>query len=125
MDTIRVKRGDTKRIIVDYGENLEQPEAEQWAIILRKPTKYRMAMTTMIVSGTTETRFDTEEYAKSFLVRQDNAPHITVDGRKPRRILFEDLFTFEEFEDVVLQIMEAIGEMNRSSEEEEESGKNS
>lgn len=103
-------------VVVDLGDNLEQPDSQQWKIVLRKPAKYKTRMTTMVVGGEVVSRFDTGDFIDGYVVRHINAPDIAVDGGKGRKLRTADLFSFETFEPVVEQLTEVINEMNSGEE---------
>lgn len=112
---VSVKAQSERIYTPDLGNNMDVPEAEQWKIVIRQPSKWRMTqtgLTTELVNGEVRQAFHYQEYLSAFINRFINAPQLAVNsGESTRDMEPSDLFEFDEFSGVVTEIGKIVNEL--------------
>jgi len=103
---INISKPQTTTVYPDIENNAELPEADQFAVILEKPSALKLAAATrkiFLVDGEVQEQFDWSGSARAYVKELVNPPTLSIDG-KERRLRLEDVFNYDD----LLPIRDAI-----------------
>jgi hypothetical protein len=123
---IKISRPAERTVYPDIAGNLDLPEDERFAVVLRKPSDQKIADESIEMvygeNGELEQRYNWRGAARAYIHRLVNAPQVNVDGRK-RDLRVQDIFRYDELQPVLKAVNDEIAAMR--DEQEESATKNS
>lgn len=115
---IKIQKPSSRTIYPDIENNLALPESERFAIQLERPSEVRLSEVSLeFVSdgnGDMHQKVNMQAITRAFIKRIVNPPDLEVDG-KTRKMTVSDLFRFDEFNGIMREVDEAIGELRKEA----------
>jgi hypothetical protein len=113
---ITINETDERTVYPDIDDNLTQPEGQRFAVVMKKPSAFRLAKATRkqtVVNGDIVVENDWTGMLRAYVKELRKAPELQF-GETSRTMTVDDLFEYDELSPIVNALTGAITEMRKT-----------